>query len=256
MRDIQISIVSHNQFNLVINLLSDLEKQEYVDRIYVILTINVPEIIPKNHKDFSFPIKLIHNSYIKGFSENHNAAFSEGNNLYKCKFFFVVNPDIRIHENVLSPLVNTLESSEKIGLTAPLVYGTKENLEDSSRVLPTPSGIIAKIFGRRGQWKNEKGAEPDWIAGMFMAFNCSCFRQIRGFNEKYFLYYEDVDICSRLWLEGYSIQVNNSVSIVHDAQRKSWRNIKYLRWHITSMLRFFFSDVYQKVKIHHEQRAK
>ena len=256
MRDIHISIVSHNQFYQVQNLLSDIGKEKYANRIYVTVTINVPEEISANYEDLPFPVKLINNSYVKGFAENHNSAFFNKDNSSKRKFFLVVNPDVRIIKNALTPLVCKLEENEKIGLTAPLVYGPNNILEDSIRELPTPSRITAKLFGKRGHWINEKGNQPDWIAGMFMVFRANAFREIGGFDEKYFLYYEDVDICSRLWLKGYYLQTENDSSIVHDAQRKSWRNIKYLRWHIASMLRFFNSEVYRNIKIFHQHRMK
>ena len=91
---------------------------------------------------------------------------------------------------------------------------------------------------------------------MFMVFRASVFEQIGGFDENYFLYYEDVDICSRLWLEGYLLQTEKNTSIVHDAQRESRSNIRYFRWHIESMLRFFNSDVYRRVKLFHLKRME
>ena len=89
---------------------------------------------------------------------------------------------------------------------------------------------------------------------MFMMFLVDVFDEIDGFDDRYHLYYEDVDICSRLWLAGYSVQVARDYSIVHDARRDSRRKVKYMFWHIASLMRFFSSDVYKKVKILHAER--
>lgn len=254
MRDIHISVVSHQQFVMVMNLLFDLEKQDCVDRLQVTVTINVPEKISSSLEDLYFPVDIIYNDHPKGFSENHNTAFNQISIANECKYFLIINPDVQLNGNVITPLINVLEANSKIGLTAPMVRGVDNDLEDSVRELPTPVRILAKLFGRQGHWGNARGSQPDWVAGMLMAFRASVFEQIGGFDEKYFLYYEDIDICSRLWLEGYLLQTDGSISIVHDAQRKSWGDIRYFRWHIASMFRFFGSDVYRRVKLFHQKR--
>jgi len=255
-RDIHISIVSHHQFDLVQDLLFDLEKQKYADRILVTITINISEKISTNFENLSFPVDMIYNTHSKGFSENHNAAFNQLAIAKERLFFLVINPDVRLYENVITPLIYVLEAKGNVGLTAPMVYGVDKKLEDSARELPTPARIIAKMFGRQGHWGNERCAQPDWVAGMFMAFRASVFQKIGGFDENYFLYYEDVDICSRIWLEGYMLHMKKNASIVHDAQRKSWSDIRYFHWHIASMLRFFNSDIYRRIKIFHQKRIE
>ena len=85
---------------------------------------------------------------------------------------------------------------------------------------------------------------PDWVAGMFMLISSDCFEQIGGFNEKYFLYYEDVDLCTRLKLAGYKIVLCAGVSAVHDARRESHSSLKHFLSHLRSFIRFFLSPVY------------
>lgn len=256
MKNILLSIVSHGQQNIVADLLRDLESLASSSRCQVTITFNIPENTSAPLPNVSFPVNFIHNSSPKGFGANHNHAFMSASLPDERRYFIVVNPDVRFNEDVFTKLVNVLDENENIGLVAPMVVGVNGTLEDSIRELPTPARILAKLFGRKGYWENEKSIHPDWVAGMFMAFHANVFQHIGGFDEKYFLYYEDVDICSRLWLKGYYIQIEKTASIIHDAQRRSWRNIKYLRWHISSMVKFFSSDVYRKIKIHHEQRIK
>jgi hypothetical protein len=87
----------------------------------------------------------------------------------------------------------------------------------------------------------------DWVAGMFMLFPRTVFAQLNGFDEDYFLYYEDVDLCGRLALAGWRVVVCPASRVVHHAQRSSHRSLTYLRWHITSMLHFFLSPVYRQL---------
>jgi GT2 family glycosyltransferase len=69
--------------------------------------------------------------------------------------------------------------------------------------------------------------------------------QLHGFDENYFLYYEDVDICRRARLMGLKIVCCPEVAVVHNAQRASRKNIHHMRWHIASMFRYLGKSAYQ-----------
>jgi GT2 family glycosyltransferase len=173
------------------------------------------------------------------------------------KYFIVLNPDIRISDEIFTPLIQILNNDTKIGVIAPLVKNPAGFLEDSVRKIPTPKRLFDRLLGNIGT--NELDSlsaffEPDWVAGMFLAFRSETFELVGGFNDKYFLYCEDVDICCRLWLGGFSVRVDLNHSIVHDARRESRRNLKYMRWHLLSLGRFFLSNVYRKAKIFHSRR--
>jgi GT2 family glycosyltransferase len=110
---------------------------------------------------------------------------------------------------------------------------------------------LAKVFGK-GQGADYVVAKdpffPDWVGGMCMVFPVNVFEKLNGFDQHYFLYYEDVDICGRLMLSGHKSVVCPDATVVHNAQRSSHRNLKYLRWHLASMLRFFLSTVYWRLQ--------
>ena len=137
-----------------------------------------------------------------------------------------------------------------IGLVAPCVVNRKGDREDSARKFPSISEIVMKAFG--GKSVLHGGASqpisyPDWVAGMFMLIPKKVFREIGGFDERFFLYYEDVDLCARLTLAGYRILLCSSVSVVHDARRSSRKKLRFMCWHIASAVRFFSSSVYRQV---------
>lgn len=244
---IRISIVSHGQADLVLALLNDIENLEQGNRIQLILTLNLPEILPFEGTPFSFPLHVIRNTRPKGFGANHNAAFRCAELNQDFEYFCVLNPDIRLTQAVLSPLVRALASQPGAALVAPRVVNNQGETENSARHLPTPLGILKKafrlVFAR--ELVREKTCDPpDWIAGMFMLFQAPAFASIDGFDPRYHLYYEDVDMCCRLQLAGYSIGLDSSVSVIHDARRSSHRKLRYLRWHLASMARFFTSRVF------------
>lgn len=238
-----ISIVSHGQFDYVKNLLDDLNIFCQGLSFEVILTLNIPEIVDVDV--YKFPIQVISNEKSKGFGENHNAAFLVSSGEYFC----VANPDVRLKDNVFTQLLR-FHVENKPGISAPLVLNSMGGIEDSARHFPTPLAIFLRVLGLDVKAKDidyELIRHPDWVAGMFMLFTSVEYKELNGFDERYFLYYEDVDICARLALMGRLVLVCPVAVVIHDAQRSSHKSIKYMRWHITSMLRFFFSINYLRL---------
>lgn len=81
-----------------------------------------------------------------------------------------------------------------------------------------------------------------------MLFPRHIFERLNGFDQSYFLYYEDVDLCARMRLLGYEVVLCPDAKVIHHAHRSSHRNFRFLLWHLSSMMRFFFSPVYWRVQ--------
>ena len=233
---ISVSIVSHGQAHMVSTLLSDLEKFSDTTVIEeVIITCNITEDLDLNTT--KLPIKIIKNEQPKGFAANHNAAFQRS----KGKYFCVLNPDIRLINDPFHPLVNQL-ANLKISMIAPAIVDMEGNIEDSVRKFPTITRLVKRlVVGKHDSYigfEDKDTFYPDWVAGMFMLFDRDAYEKIDGFDESFFLYYEDTDICTRLWKNNLSLAVSPQVRVIHEAQRQSHKQLKYLRWHLSSMLRF------------------
>lgn len=234
---ISISIVSHGQGDLVRAALADLAR--FADSLCfeVILTRNIPEQLACSVEDFPYPVKVVENAFSKGFGANHNSAFQ----LAEGEWFCVMNPDIRMPASPFAPLLEALER-QQAAVIAPAVLSPTGEVEDSIRRFPTPLSLVGKMLGREGdRYPFAVGDETfaaDWVGGMFMLFRAADYRQVGGFDEGYFLYYEDVDICARLWKAGHRVLACPQAQVIHDARRSSRRNLKYMRWHVTSLVRY------------------
>jgi len=235
-RLITVSVVSHGQSELVAKLLEDLARCPSVSEI--ILTQNIPEREIVCPASLLSSVRVIRNDQPLGFAANHNQAFKLCGN----PMFAVINPDIRFKGDPFPLLMDTIAESDA-GITAPAVRDTHGALEDSVRRFPTFLGLVSKALGlSSGIIRFDDGYEeccPDWVAGMFMLFRRDAYADLAGFDEGFFLYYEDVDICVRAWRAGMKIVVCPSVSVVHDARRDSHRSMRHMRWHLTSMARYF-----------------
>ncbi len=243
--DISISVVSHSQLGLIVQLLADLEQHCRGLNFELLLTLNLNEKVLFSLDAFSYPIRIIRNTTPKGFGANHNQAFTRSTGHYFC----VINPDIRLNNNPFSTLLAGLEDSS-VGLVAPLALGRDGEVENSARRFPSPLKILRKALGRGlgpDYVIKDTPIYPDWVGGMFMLFPRAIFERLGGFDQRYFLYYEDVDICARLRLLGYEVVLCPKARVTHDAQRSSHGSYKYFRWHIKSMTRFFLSPTYWRL---------
>lgn len=239
-----LSIVSHHQGNLVLDLLNDLQRFCSLQDLEVIVTLNRPEKIDFNEKDFDYPLRIHENKRPKGFGANHNTAFK----LSRSDFFGVLNPDLRLIQDPF-PLLSAQLADKNTGVVAPLIFNRDNMVADSARRLPTPVRLAKRYIGRQkgGMTDNRMKNHllfPDWVAGIFMMFPSRVFAEMNGFDEGYYLYFEDVDLCSRLRMAGYQIVLDPRVSVVHNARRESHKNWQYFKWHIFSGMRFFSSPVF------------
>ena len=244
--EVSISVVSHKQLELVVDLLNGLQTHCQGLRMEVILTLNVEESQACDLSRYSYPVTVLRNTIPKGFAANHNQAFAHARGLYFC----VINPDIRIDSNPFKSLLACLGNSS-VGVVAPSVKAENGDLEVTARRFPSPLKLLAKLFGigwAQDYRLGERCIYPDWIGGMFMLFPRRVFVQLKGFDECYFLYYEDVDICARLKLLGYQTMLCPAASVTHHARRQSHRELKYLSWHLRSIVRFFLSAAYWKLQ--------
>lgn len=224
------SIVSHGHGGMVADLAGDL--LECAEVTAIIITQNIPERVdcPADPR-----LKIIHNQAPRGYGANQNTAFSEA----VTPFFCVLNPDIRLTGNPFPELLSVLQD-DGIAASAPVITSPKGRREDSARKFPTAASLLGKAAGfLDGTYDSARAHEnPDWLAGMFLLLRTSAFRAVRGFDEKYFLYYEDVDLCWRLRRAGYGLRQVQEVKAIHDARRASRRDWKHARWHLASMARF------------------
>jgi GT2 family glycosyltransferase len=235
---ITVSIVSHGQSHLLKKVVGQLANIRKVKKI--IITINIPEKTEflKNNKIF-----FIKNNNPKGFGENHNIAFK----YCKTDYFCVLNPDIKLIKNPFNELLKFISNSSP--LVSAIIVNKKYEIEDNARYFPTPISILKKLFfDHKGIYKSKNNLSgdkifPEWIAGMFMLFTKKIYKRLNGFDENFFLYYEDVDIWCRLKKLKKKILVIKNIRIIHDARRSSRKNLKYFLIHLYSMIFFFYKHL-------------
>lgn len=246
---LSLSIVSHGHRIHVARLLSQLAALERRD-FEVILTLNLPEAEPVGCDTLPYPLTVIRNPAPKGFGANHNAAF-------KCssgRYFVILNPDIELLEDPF-PVLLALAERDRRNICAPTILDADGRIEDSARNFPTPYGLSKRLLCRLLSRpiapdeirQNGETIQPDWVAGMFVMVARDTYELLGGFNDAYFLYFEDVEFGARARQAGCHILVSKQARVVHQAQRDSHRRLRFMWWHMQSAAKFFLSPAYMRV---------
>lgn len=147
---------------------------------------------------------------------------------------------------MFTQLIRTLEES-RAGIVAPKVVDAQDRLQATFRRVPLPHRLVMRAF-RRGDSMDElvrignSGlVYPDWTPGICILMRSELFRTLGGFDERYFLYYEDVDLSLRCRLAGRPVVVDTRVKVIHEARFASHRRASYFLVHCASAVRFFLS---------------
>lgn len=228
-----VSIVSHGHGRMVENLVHQLLTCAEVGQI--LITYNIPEemALPDDPRICTF-----RNSSPKGFGANHNAAFER----CRSEWFVVLNPDVALLSNPFFALLNALNQSN-VALVSPLALSSKGVAEDCWRYFPTMYGLLRRWLGfddGRYPFIDKANFPVEWASGLCMCFRSEAYAKLRGFDESYFLYFEDVDICVRVWEMGMRVLACPAANVVHDAQRASRRSFVHMHWYFLSLIRYSF----------------
>ncbi len=230
---ITVSIVSHNHGDMVKRLVDQLLEFPLISK--VIITLNLPE--SASHESDS-RILYLRNIDPIGFGANHNKAFNHSTT----NFFVVLNPDVVIPFDPFPSLLKSFQELDDAAIVSPLALSPAYEPDDNWRRFPTICLLLYKLFtGYKGIYdiSSRDSCFPiDWASGCFLLVKSTAFAAVKGFDEGYFMYYEDVDICYRLGLAGYKIYGCPQAKFIHDARRTSRRSIVYMNWHIISLIKF------------------
>jgi GT2 family glycosyltransferase len=213
----------------------------------VLITLNAPEEWPLD-PGLPFDVEILRNAHPTGFGENHNRAFEH----CRSEYFAVLNPDLRVSTDPFPALRRCLQD-DAVAVAAPVVREADGAVADFARPLVTPWEFVRRRLGLIT--RADLAAEPDWIAGMFLAFRREAYAALGGFDRRFFLYCEDVDLCARARLRGMHLVIARDAVVTHHAQRASRRSLRRMIVHLSSLLQLWSSPVYRDYRAALRARA-
>lgn len=189
-----------------------------------------------------FPeIKLIENKENLGFSKGNNIGVAEAKGEYLC----ILNPDTVLAEDTFHNILNFVENKEKLGIVGcKLIDGKGDFLPESKRNIPYVKASLKKILGNSNDYyanhlnENETG-KVDVLVGAFMFLKRNVYNEIKGFDEDYFMYGEDIDISFKALKNGYVNYYFADTTIIHFKGESTLKDENYARRFYGAMQIFY-----------------
>ncbi len=192
-----------------------------------------------------------------GFGAGHNIVIDKIKNY--SKYHLVLNPDVWFSPSVIPNLLVVIENERNAAMIAPRVLFPDGSHQNSCRRYPSVfellirrSGVFRKMFQlmiKRGEYKDKdltKPFYPEYLHGCFQLFKTNDFVTIKGFDERYFLYMEDADICRKIDELGKKKLYFPQEKIVHVLKKGSSKQLRLLIIHISSIIKYFFKWRFKK----------
>ncbi|MHA6247673.1 glycosyltransferase [Pontibacter sp. CAU 1760] len=184
-----------------------------------------------------------------GFGSGHNVSMHLG--LHRCTYFLVLNPDVYFDPKVVTALFLKMEARQQVVVSAPQVLYPDASHQGSRRLLPSPQDLflrrvplLHRFFRKRLQSHQYEGVPEDalvevpFLLGCFLMIRSQTLRETGPFDERFFLYLEDVDLCRRLSRRGVLLY-DGSLRIYHVYQRASAKTLRLFMHHLVSSVKYF-----------------
>lgn len=170
------------------------------------------------------PVEVVRQRSNTGFGGGVNAGVRRASS----ELVLVSNPDVVVAPGTVRRLVAELAADERLAIVAPRLLEADGTIHQSARAFPTITGSAIQAFAgllrpggrlstayRRRNWDASESRTVDWVSGAFFLVRKSAFEEVGGFDESYFMYVEEVDLCWRLKGAGWKVRYVPEAQVVH-----------------------------------------
>lgn len=194
-------------------------------------------------------IRYIHNEN-RGYGAGHNIGINLALEA-SSDYHVVLNHDVYWVEKVIESLYAFMESNKDCGLVMPNILYPNGNLQYLCKLVPTPADLFLRRFIPIKKWqdRHSRNYEMHWtgydrvmevpiLSGCFMFLRSEVLKDVKGFDERFFLYAEDVDLCRRIGEIAKTV-FYPKVSVFHEYAKGSYKSKKMMKMHIASIIKYF-----------------
>lgn len=201
---------------------------------------------------------------IKFIQTGKNLGFAAGNNVglkqAQGKYLMVLNPDVTVLNGSVEKMVKFMEERSEVGIVGPKLINPDGSFQISCRTFQTPKLILYRRtplgmlpFAKREleqhlmlDFDHQTDREVDWFLGACMLMRKDVLDKVGLFDERFFMYLEDMDLCRRVWMNNHKVYYLAGAEMVHLFERASandsWNFLrlnKLTRIHMSSGIKYF-----------------
>ncbi len=192
--------------------------------------------------------RLIENPSNRGLS----AAWNQGAAQTAAPWILFLNPDAEAWAGDLAAFVKVGQERDEVALLGPVVRNADGSMYESGRVFPTVGQAVGHAFlglvkpdnpysraYKLADWDRLSEREVDWVSGAAMLVRRSAFEQVGRFDEDFFLYGEELDLCTRLRGAGWKVLYTPELEILHEGGVSTGRSRRMHVLHSDSIYRYY-----------------
>ncbi len=242
-------VVYKNKPEIVLNAINSFLESELNSLLFVV--DNSPENELKNYINNPRIEYIFNNGRNLGFGAAHNIALKLASQCGSA-YHIVLNPDVYFSKDVIPELRQLLDEHPEVGMAMPKVLYPDGRLQYLCRLLPSPSTLFLRRFFKIGSKlltaKNkvyelhfsgyDKVMDVPFLSGCFMFLRMEAIKNVGIFDERIFLYTEDIDLTRRMH-KSYRTVFYPHVTIFHIHERSSYKDIRALFIHMKSAITYF-----------------
>jgi GT2 family glycosyltransferase len=250
MTDVTISVVAHKQLDDLQKLMpSLLEAAGKVSSEVLVVDNRSNDGTADYLADLGGRISALHNPRRAGYGENHNLNLRRASGRY----FVIMNADMIVGADVFLRLYEFMEQNPSIGMVAPKMLNPDGTLQPFNRRLPTLTDLFLRRFAPRWMQRRfrlrleayemldvgyERICDVPFLSGAFLFCRTEVLRAIGGFDERYFLYFEDVDLCRRVARTHWTVFFPGAM-VTHVWKRAAHKDWRFTWYFMQSMAKYF-----------------
>lgn len=248
MKDFHITaslVIYNNDERVVTNTIESFLNTKLNVLLYLVANSPFPNLRQYSNNERIVLIKAHSNP---GFGAGHNLAIKKA---IKSKYHLVLNPDVSFQPGVLEELYHYMQTHPEVGNIMPKIFYPDGSVQRLCKLLPTPLNVWSRRFLPQLKWTKKLNDQYELkqfaydsimnipnLSGCFMFLRNSILQKTGGFDERFFLYLEDIDLNRRIGQHAKTLLYPH-VSITHHYQRGSYNNTKLLLHHIVSAIKYF-----------------
>lgn len=255
--DISIIIVNYKSKGLTLNCLTSIKAANFGKLQYEIIVVDnnsddqIEEIITWQYPNVIF------------IKSKVNRGMGAGNNLglrrARGRYVVIMNPDTLAFPDTFTSLIAFMEKNPKVGIVGPQQFNPDQTIQESRYRFPKILTLLARRtflgrfdFGKKAiahflmkEIDFSTTVEVDWLLGSCLCLRSRALQDVGYFDERFFLYFEDTDLCRRFWEKNWKVVYYPGARIIHNHIRASARQPWYgfflhqaSRYHLRSWLRY------------------
>lgn len=242
-------IINKNARDLLAECLDTVLAQEYEGGITTWVVDNAStDGSPRTVLNGYTGVNLVWNRDNAGYAR----ACNQGIEVTGEPYIVIMNSDTALSADTFSRVVDYMDRNPRTGVAAPRLLNSDGSLQYSCREFPSVRTAFLHAFlgllkgdnrhsagYKKMDWDHQRESEVPWVSGAFMALRREALEQIGGFDEGYYMYVEDVDLCWRMWRSGWSVGYVPGGDVYHHVGMSSRATpTRMVFHHHVSMLRF------------------